>query len=267
METQPPIITTDVIEIYDVLELVTSLNHMISYLFSPHTNYNSIGFIEIIIRKFLIIYDKFDSRLGQNESPSWLTSFNFLCLLNIPNVMKQFGYMRNIWEGGVEGEGFLRSYKKELRNGLKPKWQIYTIKNLLQRRVFSKVQIDTTINKWKERIMLECRIYQSMGIVRNAVINKKPISCVIDDEAKQVYILFREKKIIKAIKFNIDWNSSTLMNGLQYYELQLMDDIVVMNKKLGNIVVGCIILPNLTSRIEAENSFCIVYSDWRVTKT
>jgi hypothetical protein len=69
--------------------------------------------------------------------------------------MKQFGSIRNIWEGGVEGEGFLRSYKKELKNGLKPKWQIYTIKNLFQRGVFGKEQIDTT-NRWSERLRLEC---------------------------------------------------------------------------------------------------------------
>ena len=97
---------------------------MISYLLSPNTKYGGIGYIEVIIRKFLIIYDNIDSRMGNENQPSWLTQYNFL---NLPNVMRQFGSIRNMWEGGVEGEGFLRSYKKELKNGLKPKWQIYTL--------------------------------------------------------------------------------------------------------------------------------------------
>jgi hypothetical protein len=177
--------------------------------------------------------------------------------------MKKFGSVRNIWEGGVEGEGFLRKYKKELKNGLKPQWQIYTIKNLLQRGVFNKIQIDTT-NNWKERIFLECRIYQSMGVVKNAVTNNKPLSCVIDDATKQIYILFREKKIIKAIKVNIAWNSATQLNKLRYYELQLMDDVIEMNNDLGSTVIGCILLPSLTSKVRSANAYCMVYSDWRV---
>jgi hypothetical protein len=74
METQPPIVRNNVIETYEILELITSLNHMISYLLSPNTTYGCIGYIEVIIRKFLIIYDSFDSRMGnENKLPSWLT--------------------------------------------------------------------------------------------------------------------------------------------------------------------------------------------------
>ena len=265
METKPPIIQNDLIDVEYMLELVTSLNHMISYLLSPNTKYGGIGYIEVIIRKFLIIYDNIDSRMGKKNQPSWLTQYNFLCLLNLPNVMRQFGSVRNMWEGGVEGEGFLRSYKKELKNGLKPKWQIYTLKNLLQRSVFSKAQIDTT-NNWVDLVKLECRIYQSLGTIKNVVVNKKPISCVIDDETKQVYIVFRQKQVIKAIKLDVNWNSPTILNNLRYHELKLLDDIVVMDRNLGNKVVGCLLLPNITPRlIRNINCFCIVYSDWRIS--
>lgn len=264
METKPPIIQNDLIDVEYMLELITSLNHMISYLLSPNTKYGGIGYIEVIIRKFLIIYDNIDSRMGKKNQPSWLTQYNFLCLLNLPNVMRQFGSVRNMWEGGVEGEGFLRKYKKELKNGLKPKWQIYTLKNLLQRSVFSNVQIETT-NNWKDLIKLECRIYQSLGTIKNIVVNRKPISCVIDDETNQVYIVFRQKQVIKAIKLDVNWNSTTVLNNLRYHELKLMDDIVVMDRNLIYKVVGCLLLPNITPRLRNINCFCIVYSDWRVS--
>ena len=135
---------------------------------------------------------------------------------------------------------------------------------MLQRSVFSKVQIDTT-NNWNERIKLECRIYQSLGTIKNIVLNRKPISCVIDDETKQIYIVFRQKQVIKAIKLDIDWNSTTILNNLRYHELKLMNDIVVLDRNLGNKVVGCLLLPNITPRLRNINCFCIVYFDWRVS--
>ena len=31
--------------------------------------------------------------------PGWISSCNFVCLLNLPNAMRQFGPLRNLWEG------------------------------------------------------------------------------------------------------------------------------------------------------------------------
>jgi hypothetical protein len=60
----------------------------------------------------------------------------------LPNVIRKFGNLRNIWEGGIEGEGFLRKYKNEMKSGLLPKWEMWTVRNLLQRQVFQKENID-----------------------------------------------------------------------------------------------------------------------------
>ena len=51
--------------------------------------------------------------------------------------MRKYGCFRNIWEGGIEGEGFLRKYKGELKNGLKHNWQIWSIKTYYN-RMYSK---------------------------------------------------------------------------------------------------------------------------------
>jgi hypothetical protein len=142
-------------------------------------------------------------------------TIKFLCLLNVPNVIRQYGYIRNIWEGSIEGEGFLCRYKKELKNGLKPKWQVWTIKNLLQRHVFQKENLET-IKTWKENIAYECRVYQSKTVMKNMIRNNKPLTCLIDDSENDIYILFRENKIIYGARLEINWNTYDYLNGCKY---------------------------------------------------
>ena len=43
--------------------------------------------------------------------PVWVKQFSYLNLLNIPAALDRWGSMRNLWEGGVIGEGILRSVK------------------------------------------------------------------------------------------------------------------------------------------------------------
>ena len=161
METQPPILETNVIGVDDILNMINSLNVMISLVLSKHTKYINLSYLECAIRHFLICYDRVDSAMKpKTEKPSWMTKYNFLCLLNLPDTMAKFGCLRNIWEGGVEGEGFLRKYKKELKHGLRPQWQMYSIVNLLRRGVYDG-EIFPTETKWKVELAKECRIYNT----------------------------------------------------------------------------------------------------------
>ena len=84
METIPPIITTTSEGIDDVLSLISVLTDMISMIMSKKTMYEEIEYIELLIRKFLTIYDNFDSIVRKsNDNPSRMTQYNFLCILNI----------------------------------------------------------------------------------------------------------------------------------------------------------------------------------------
>jgi hypothetical protein len=104
LENVPQIITTESESIDDVLTLLSILTDMISMIMSKTTIYEEIDYIELLIRKFLNYYDKFDTLVKRsNDNPSWMTQYNFLCLLNIPNIMRKYGCNRNIWEGGIEG--------------------------------------------------------------------------------------------------------------------------------------------------------------------
>lgn len=52
----------------------------------------------------------------------WLSSYNFMSILNIPDEMKVLGCPRWHWEGGYRGEGYVRKVKPLITSGLTTNW-------------------------------------------------------------------------------------------------------------------------------------------------
>ena len=50
--------------------------------------------------------------------------------------MRQFGPLRNLWEGSYQGEGYLRIAKKHMKTGLRGNWEYNTMKKVLQEKTF-----------------------------------------------------------------------------------------------------------------------------------
>ena len=46
-----------------------------------------------------------------NGKPIWLSKFNFLCLLNLPKTVEEFGPARNYFEGKYLGERYVQEVK------------------------------------------------------------------------------------------------------------------------------------------------------------
>jgi hypothetical protein len=47
---------------------------------------------ELHIKYFLSYFEKFDCDMRKsNDAPSWITSYNFICLTNIPYIIEDFG--------------------------------------------------------------------------------------------------------------------------------------------------------------------------------
>jgi hypothetical protein len=61
---------------------------------------------------------------GPNKKPSWLEKYNFACFLNLVEVIRRCRPLRNLWEGGYQGEGNLRKTKGTLSNRLQKNWQV-----------------------------------------------------------------------------------------------------------------------------------------------
>ena len=87
--------------------------------------------LERTIRVFLTLFADLEETLANaNSLPSWLSSFNCLSLLNLPDIVRLYGPIRNIWEGSWVGEGFLRFAKPAVNHGLRKFWQRSTMTHL-----------------------------------------------------------------------------------------------------------------------------------------
>ena len=94
----------------EVLQWIKSMWVLVGYLMGmPKADHTTVNVTERLLRIFLThTYDFVEEmKLREDSKPSWLTSYNFVCLLNLPQQIEMLGPVRNRYEGGCRGEGYL----------------------------------------------------------------------------------------------------------------------------------------------------------------
>ena len=125
----PPIPQPTGGNISTIMEMLICLDRMVRVLMD---NAYPVGGKEVItlhILDFLNSFAKFKPITEDRNFPEWLTCFNYLCLLNLPDAIEQLGPLRFNYEGSTEGEGFIPMVKPLLSQGMRKNWQ----KNLAHR--------------------------------------------------------------------------------------------------------------------------------------
>ena len=92
---------------------------MITHVMSYSINDNVIDEMESHIKIFLTYYEIMDSgmRYGDNiNKVNLISSYNFVCLLNLPQQAHMLGPVRHYWEGGGLGENFIQVAKHNFAN-------------------------------------------------------------------------------------------------------------------------------------------------------
>jgi hypothetical protein len=126
----------------------------------------------------------------------WLSQYNFLCLLNLPEQVDQLDPVQNRWEGGIRGEKFLRQVKPVVTSVSRKNWAKNLLLNLLRQRELLVLRKQTE----EERLETESKEHEykadTMGFTSYTTIQQaneemsegKPISCIIVDNAATVNI-------------------------------------------------------------------------------
>jgi len=119
--------------VQNVLNTVSALRSMISRLMIREVTEASLNDLERHIKIFLNAYEVFDRGIRKKDViPTWVSSYNFCCLLNYPNVIREFGPIRNLWEGGGMGEKVLRLVKPNWY-GFRKNWQVNKLDQVLRK--------------------------------------------------------------------------------------------------------------------------------------
>jgi hypothetical protein len=131
--------------------------------------------LKAVVRYFLDLYKQFDDDQNVSKLPSYISHYNFLSLLNLPKHINSYGSLRYIWEGGVQGEGFIQLVKTELRPGLIKNWEKWSIDNILIDssidNIYSNLHYKTT-NHTNQ--MQEFKVYQSKVMALTTITSGRP---------------------------------------------------------------------------------------------
>jgi hypothetical protein len=243
----------------DIMNLVYATCKMIQKLMCNHTTVEDIDHLEALIRMFLIRYDAICKIVDEGTIPSWIKQYNMLCLLNLPDTLRKYGSIRNLWEGGNDGESYLKKVKNQLKAGLVNGWQTWVVTNLFKEKIY---------DEWKRNVVeesnirKEIRIYGNYTIAGNAFQDGKPISAMAFNN--KIYICYRSNGKIKGTRIKLS-DKVELDYGMVYYTITLIKKSIFF--KLYNIdYVGVLLLPMLTKDgYPTQNDdvkYCYIRSDW-----
>ena len=92
--------------------------------------------------------------------------------MNIPTVLKEFGCLRNLWEGGYKGEGIIKKVKPIIHQFTRH-WHVKLVQNFYQNQ-----SIELIINELNQKdtstvIMKMYYIYKSIRELNKAIATKK----------------------------------------------------------------------------------------------
>lgn len=120
----------------DIHALVDAMYEMVKAIMVFEVNDDIVDLADMAIKRFLTILVDCDKKISPSAKvPFWISSYTYPCLLNIPELMKEYGPMKNLWEGGVRGEGALRDFKPlHASVGLRTGWAVQILNRVHQKK-------------------------------------------------------------------------------------------------------------------------------------
>ena len=184
-------------------------------------------------------------------------------------MARQFGPLRNLWEGGYLGEGYLRMMKPLFRNtgakGFRANWETNLHQSALRDKVLDNRPnaIETSCRQDEDNRRKQFQKYESIFVIKNEIQFKNTLSCICLHDKTLAFVL----KDLSLVKISIA--PVTLVNNIQYNKIDIEDTIGEPQRyKEDSTKKFAILLPRLTKnglpKVEEreETTYAIVYSDW-----
>ena len=239
----------------DVLFMFQALAFMVANVMTPVTSNDIIQSVERSIKIFLTVFEKFDVGLrAVKQKPTWVTSYNFTCLLNLPDLMREYGPLTNLWEGGGQGEKILQMVKP-LWLGFRNNWQHSILTRMLNEKALKTMMssedimeedssdTDTTTETSSDGMY---HTYKDVSQVKHLMRNNKAMSVVFLRSGDSGFII-RTSTGVGFHRLIIGEQVANTM-GLLYFRVSCEDRYLSRLLTVENrhtIEQYCIILPEL----------------------
>ena len=137
--------------IQDVFDLVQSMFGMVQSLMVSSCTEDEIQKADMAVKTFLTRFAQLDNKVNRDKKTvQWISSYTFPCLLNLPATMREFGPLRNYWEGGVRGEGFLPFVKPVHGTiGLRTGWPKTVMDRIIKKKTLGNISGGTALEDWE----------------------------------------------------------------------------------------------------------------------
>ncbi len=239
-----------------VLNVCKALSVMIGHLLQKTVNENHIERTSYAIKLFLSAYHTLDQELQVRAKQSgnsscapdahmsygWLTSYNFICLMNLPSTMRTYGAITNVWEGGEMGEKYSQRLKPRLKGGLKGNWHVNALTLVLKQDSMSRIQLPNDGHLWVKPMQRERRnrCYKNAIEVVTIYNRREPLSVVFFSDGRCGAMLRQENEYVE-ITFD---PGTARVHELHYWSIAIADTMRIKPDETG-ITNYCILLPKL----------------------
>ena len=288
VELPIPSIATSEIEL-----LITSLSEMLECIFAQSTNQSHIQKLDYAIRIFISAFDHIDQKLRKGKKGpkkiSCINKYNFMCLMNLPGVISEMGPLRCLWEGKVQGEGYLPHVKKTYTAGMtrNKSWTKTMLHGLYIQKAFENLKIDEGkeitnpfIKHRTKHHAMSCHQEVFDILEEKKVKNKRALSFVLLLDKDTVRMFCVLKKLSREVspglvEFNLDSIiPPTTVFGRKYYKFSTREPEIGVDLNWEKDI-----LPELSPDFEIEygyllpilssdnhlacNKFHLICSNWR----
>jgi len=208
----------------------------------------------------------------------WISKYNYLCLLNIPDVMREFGPIRNYWEGGMFGEKILQSAKGTWY-GFTDNWASNMLKSIIDAFSMKRTVFDLVLDgSSRHRDLTDAlhqghqiedddlgnydrtcfQIYKSSEQVNKLLKTGVPISLIILEN--DIVIATRDKEFISVHVQIGDPLISVL--GHNYFNVVFVNIPQIALDKEENIKCYGLLLPLYKVDDDSIDKWTIITSEW-----
>lgn len=234
------------------------------------------------VRVFLSAFHSLEACLS--EKPNFIfTCYNLASLIDLPDMMMKYGPLRQIWEGNIRGEGFLRFAKPLMGQGFRsPQWHYNLMRKLLLTKAFDNIlpQAMTQEEPVHSQDALRFRkgqfhkfksqheVFVALRAIKME--QKKPISVVLvknKDSVVNVYAVVENFHSVIHIEMQTERQNGTKKFGFVYYKFDASnEDCIAWNEIAPTVVeIGYGILLPLLDATKGRDSclHSLIASNWK----
>lgn len=195
--------------------------------------------------------------VGKKKRAGSSLKANHLCLANIPAMMKNFGPVRNFWDGDTKAEASLQD-TKQLQTGrgvdpehVMPKEQTYG--GFRRMEYASERKTNQQMSRWKNRSLYEYKLYRNDDYASSwpSEVSISPVSCVFYYSDKTFWVQLKNGMEVQIVCERFE----AQFIGMDYFLFSIRTDA-------GRNGVSSYYRPSVTQKSEACSKqnveFCIL---------